>query len=162
MSDTARKPKMKDLHWPQLMTCSVLIGTVLFAAVVLGSSLPAFGDQAEKITAREASARMTNGTLTLVDIRAPAEWRKTGVARGAALITMHQDDERFLARLRALIARTPGRAIGIICAAGGRSAGMQRTLSALGIMTVDVFDGMLGGFDQPGWIRSGLPLRRLR
>jgi hypothetical protein len=43
------------------------------------------------ITTKEAFKRATEGSIVLVDIRLPSEWRDTGIGVNAVPITMHQE-----------------------------------------------------------------------
>jgi rhodanese-related sulfurtransferase len=105
---------------------------------------------------REAWAAMQENRLILVDVRRQSEWKQTGVAPGAITLTMGSDG--FYERLEAIAAENPGKAIGLICAAGGRSTAVARELEARGLkQVVDVDDGMLGGLRSTGWIEAGLP-----
>ncbi|MDA0655674.1 MAG: hypothetical protein O2912_04615 [Proteobacteria bacterium] len=42
-----------------------------------------------KLSPETAYKAVESGTLTLIDVRSPEEWRKTGIAKGAVPITMH-------------------------------------------------------------------------
>lgn len=58
----------------------------LFAASSLAACL---ADAGPTLTAPEASEQAHTGTITLIDIRTPEEWRQTGVAVGTMRIDMH-------------------------------------------------------------------------
>jgi len=112
------------------------------------------------ISATTAARHVAQNAVTLVDVRRPAEWRQSGVAKPAFTVTMHQPVPRFLARLQEL--RGLGRPIVLICATGGRTAFLQSVLAKQGMPVSHVRDGMMGNAAGPGWISSGLPLRRLQ
>lgn len=113
------------------------------------------------IAADEAHRRAEAGELTIVDVRSPAEWRQTGVAQGARLVTIHnpQGASGFLKEILAAVGGDKSKPIAIICARGARSARANRFLAAKGFTQVlDISEGMLGRGGQPGWIARGLPL----
>lgn len=111
------------------------------------------------IGAAQAHAKASSGDLLLLDIRTPEEWKRTGV--GAPAHPLSMKDPRFLEKLTALTDSDRDRPIALICATGGRSAYLRRLLARAGYANVvDVAEGMLGSRDGPGWMRSGLPLKR--
>ncbi|MDA1089832.1 MAG: rhodanese-like domain-containing protein [Proteobacteria bacterium] len=110
------------------------------------------------IGAKEAFRRAAEGSIVLVDIRLPSEWRQTGIGVNAKAITMHQSVYKFVDQLK-LAAGPEKRPIALICAEGVRSSAMQRTLRQYGFKgVIDVHEGMIGGKAGPGWIKSGLPV----
>ena len=112
------------------------------------------------MSAREAHAKALAGELVLVDIRAPDEWRKTGVAASGYAITMHQDQATFMRQLAEATGGSRQKPVAVICAVGNRSAFLQGKLKQAGFENViDVAEGMIGGRRGIGWINSGLPLR---
>lgn len=115
---------------------------------------------ADTMSASEAFERASRGEIVLVDIRAPAEWRETGIASVAEPISMHEPG--FLDRLERAVGGNRARRIALICATGGRSAWLRVQLLARGFRNVaDVAEGMAGGRQGAGWIRAGLPVRRI-
>lgn len=58
------------------------------AAFMLLSISACSRDSGPTLTAPDAYARAQAGTLTLIDVRPPEEWRQTGVAQGALRIDM--------------------------------------------------------------------------
>ncbi len=114
------------------------------------------------ISARDALARQGAGALALVDIRTPGEWRKAGVAAQAHVVTMHQSPAKFLAELDKATGGDRTRAIGIICATGGRTAYLRPLLLQAGYDRVfDISEGMMGSRRGPGWIAQSMPMRFL-
>jgi rhodanese-related sulfurtransferase len=103
-----------------------------------------------------AHRQALDGDITLIDIRRPDEWRKTGVGAGAQPLDMRRKDF-----VDALIAMTDGdlaTPIALICARGVRSARMSARLAEAGFVTIiDVPEGMLGSRAGPGWLASNLP-----
>ncbi|QPC43863.1 rhodanese-like domain-containing protein [Kaustia mangrovi] len=128
---------------------------VLFG-LLAGSALHA--DEAG-IAPGEAYERARAGTLVLVDIRTPPEWRRTGIGAGAVPLDMR--DGSFRDELLDALGGDPSTPVAVICASGGRSARLQERLSLAGFTNViDVPEGMTGGANGPGWIARGLPLAR--
>lgn len=111
------------------------------------------------LTAPDALAAAKAGTITLIDIRRPDEWARTGVGQGAIPIDMRS--ERFL---HDLMAQTKGRRdqpIALICARGVRSARVAQALTEAGFTQIlDVPEGMMGSGAGPGWLKRGLPVVR--
>ncbi|MEL6297248.1 MAG: rhodanese-like domain-containing protein [Pseudomonadota bacterium] len=125
-------------------------------ALAVGSA--AIAQQGQRLSSEAAHTQAARGGLVIVDIRAPSEWRRSGVAQGAKLISMYQPRSAFTAKIKAL--QASGKRVALICAGGVRSKRMQRALQATGVTgVIDVTDGMLGGRYGRGWIRAGLPTR---
>lgn len=134
---------------------------IMFLALIvaLPAAVPAAGRDRPPavISAPEARALQLAGRLVLVDIRSPEEWRRTGIAEGALTVTVHRHD--FVAALLQATGGDRTRTIAVICATGGRSAMVRRSLARIGFTAViDVSEGMLGNARGPGWIRRGLPV----
>ena len=88
---------------------------------------------AENLTPDEARTLAAQGELTIIDIRLPVEWERTGVPEGAL-------------------------AIALICARGHRSAFARQWLLQSGFTNVcDISEGMIGGEHGPGWLARDLP-----
>ena len=113
------------------------------------------------LTAPEAMAAAVSGDITLVDIRRPDEWARTGVGEGAVPIDMRADDF-----IDTLLAKTGGRRdvpVALICARGVRSARMSARLTEAGFtQIIDVPEGMLGSGAGPGWLKRGLPVVQVK
>ena len=113
------------------------------------------------ISASDAFAAMEAGNMILVDVRRPDEWISTGVAEGAWLLDMR--DENFGAYLMAVLDRNPDHQVGIICRTGNRTGNLMQILTDSGITrVVDVTEGMQGGPRGTGWINTGLPVVEAR
>lgn len=96
------------------------------------------------------------GEITLVDIRRPDEWSRTGVGAGAVPLDMRRQDfeDALLAHVQ-----DKSRPIALICARGVRSRRMTERLVAAGFTRIiDVPEGMLGSGAGPGWLRRDLPV----
>lgn len=113
------------------------------------------------ISAEDALAAVEAGEVVLVDIRTPAEWRQTGVARGAKLLNMqHQGGaEGFIEDLLEMMGGDKNAAVALICRTGVRTRQVQAYLQAMGFAQVlDVNEGMVGSPSGPGWLQRGLPV----
>lgn len=112
------------------------------------------------ISVQEAHIKSKNGDIVLIDVRRPSEWKLTGIAETAHPITMHQEVQKFVQRLKAVQLKNANKPLAFICATGGRTAFLQRTLPKYGIKNIiDVSEGMLGSSADKGWIKSGLPTK---
>jgi len=117
-----------------------------------------FSFAAEFMSVSKAHQQSKAGQLHLVDIRRPSEWKKTGVAKHAAKITMHS--EGFLNRIAKHTAGDKSAPIALICARGNRSTRMINLLEQNGYTNVyNVKEGMLGSPEGSGWLAKGLPLK---
>jgi rhodanese-related sulfurtransferase len=113
---------------------------------------------AEQMDAETAYSQIGAGKMVLVDVRTPAEWKDTGVAPGAIMLSMGSKD--FTKKLKEVVEANPGKQIGLICASGGRSTAVQKQMEKLGIGdAVDITEGMKGNGSAPGWIARGLPVK---
>lgn len=142
------------MHASLLLTISVIAGLVLAPV--------AAGGKERVISPEDAYRAAAENRLTLIDIRSPREWRRSGLPQGAQPITMHNPAgmEAFIAEVRAAVSGDLDRPIALICAAGERSHRMLQQLTAQGFTNVlDLSEGMFGrGADKPGWIARGLPV----
>ncbi len=114
------------------------------------------GDTAVSVQSAYLGAQ--NGDFTLIDIRRPEEWAHTGIGVGAIPIDMR--DPEFIQKLftHAKDANSP---IALICARGVRSRGLGKYLTEAGFTNIiDVPEGMSGSGAGPGWLATGLPVRR--
>ena len=117
---------------------------------------------AEVLTPDEARTMAERGELTIIDIRLPAEWERTGLPAGAMAISLQdqtlQPRGDFVADVLAALANDPTRPIALICASGHRSAFAQQWLLQSGFTEVhDISEGMVGGEHGPGWLARSLP-----
>ncbi|MGH6917939.1 MAG: rhodanese-like domain-containing protein [Geminicoccaceae bacterium] len=117
---------------------------------------------AEVLTPDEAKAMAARGELTIIDIRLPVEWERTGVPQGALAISLQDQSQQprgdFVAYVLEALADVPARPIALICARGHRSAFAQQLLRESGFTEVhDISEGMLGGEYGPGWLARALP-----
>ncbi len=115
-----------------------------------------WAQQADIWSAKDAHDSLINDLIRLVDIRSREEWADTGVAQGAWPISLHED--RFPERLFTARQVADGRPVAMICATGGRSGYVLRSLREAGYSGfIDVSEGMLGSPRGQGWIASKFP-----
>jgi rhodanese-related sulfurtransferase len=135
-------------------------GLTLAVAVALALSINACSrDSGPALAAPDAYAQAQAGTLTLIDIRRPDEWKQTGVARDALQIDMAQGETGFVAQVTAALKGDKNAPIGLICRTGNRTTQMQGVLKEAGFTQVyNIKEGMAGSAAGPGWIARGLPL----
>lgn len=108
------------------------------------------------LSVADAHRAVASGAITLIDIRRPDEWARTGIGQGAIPIDMR--DPAFVQKLLAFV---PDRAapIALICARGVRSRALAARLAEAGFSRIlDVPEGMLGSGAGPGWLGAGLPV----
>ena len=137
--------------------------SVAAAALMLLSINACSRESGPTLAAPEAYAQAQSGTLTLIDIRRPDEWRQTGVARDALRINMAhpQGTAGFVAQVAAEVGNDRNVPIGLICRTGNRTTQMQHALREAGFTQVyNIQEGMAGSAAGPGWIKRGLPLQR--
>lgn len=128
----------------------LVIGIATLAAA------PQVHANSRKMSAADAHAAAGRGDVLLLDIRSRQEWQQTGIGETAHAVSMHEKD--FLQRLQSLTAGDKSRPIALICAVGGRSKSLQHLLARRGYThVIDVSEGMIGGVNGTGWIKSGLP-----
>ncbi len=126
-------------------------------SALVASPQLASAQQADIWSARDAQDALAGDLIRMIDVRSRAEWAETGVARDAWPISLHED--RFSERLLAAKIAADGRPLALICATGGRSGYVYKSLRDAGYAGfVDVSEGMLGSARGPGWIASGLPI----
>ena len=136
---------------------------VIFGSLVLvlwtGSGVRA----AENIiSAPDARAAALAGSVIIIDVRSPREWRQTGVPSGARTVTIHNRNgiKASIAQMAKAVGGDKSKPIALICAAGARSARALKILTAAGFTKIqNVSEGMLGRPDAgPGWLKRGLPV----
>ena len=134
-------------------------GVFMFVMLVAGF-VPVL---ANEIDAKTAHALAQAGELTIIDIRRPAEWRKTGVPEGSFGISLQNFSRKvrgqFPGDVLAAVDGDKGRSIALICASGGRSARALGLLQEAGFSRVqDISEGMFGNGKAPGWLARNLPV----
>jgi rhodanese-related sulfurtransferase len=110
------------------------------------------------LSVQEAHAAALSGAVTLIDIRRPDEWSRTGIGAGAIPIDMR--DPAFIETLLTFVIDMDA-PVALICARGVRSRGLAKRLTAAGFTNIiDVPEGMQGSGAGPGWLGAGLPITR--
>lgn len=95
-----------------------------------------------------ARAALAAGTAVLVDVREPAEWTSTGVAKEAARLPF-SDLRGARAQWRPFLEQNKGRKLLLYCASGTRSGLAARQLRAEGFDAINV--GSLRRWQSSGW-----------
>jgi rhodanese-related sulfurtransferase len=117
---------------------------------------------AEVLTPNEARLMAERGELTIIDVRLPVEWERTGIPQGAMAISLQDQTLRprvdFIADVLEALGNDPTKPIALICASGHRSAFAQQLLVDSGFADVhDISEGVVGGEYGPGWLARALP-----
>lgn len=118
------------------------------------------GPDAE-MSASDAYELVTDGKVTLIDIRRPEEWRQTGVAQGALRINMLHPKglQGFAQEVYNAVGGDLNAPIVLICRTGSRTSRIQPILEQVGFTNVKhIPEGTLGNRKKPGWIEQGLPI----
>ncbi len=102
------------------------------------------------ISVSEASAAVTNGRGTLIDVRTPAEFREVHAA-GARLVSL---DILSRQEIEAARGSTPG-PVYLICASGIRATKAAAELQIAGVLDAQVVEG-----GTTAWVSAGLPVVR--
>ncbi|WP_390910903.1 rhodanese-like domain-containing protein [Pseudosulfitobacter sp. SM2401] len=150
---------------PKITRRGVLVGSATLAlggAAIFGANwfnITAQAGQKGALSAPEAHEAATAGSITLIDIRRPDEWARTGVGVGAVPINMLDRD--FIDQLTAHVVGDTTVPVALICARGVRSRKMGARLTQAGFTNIiDVPEGMLGSGAGPGWVKRGLPVTK--
>lgn len=110
--------------------------------------------------AKTAHEKAMAGEIVLVDIRTPEEWKQTGLPTSAYAVSMDQPPATLVPALAALGGKDNGKPLALICRTGNRSSHLAAQLRKVGFTKViDVSEGMAGGRNGPGWLKTGLPVR---
>jgi len=134
------------------------VGKLSGAAFILFSSFFSSGAYAEVINITNAElAAMEPGEVTIIDLRRPDEWTKSGTIKGSHTITFFDkrgryDVNKWLEQVDAIVDR--GEPIALICERGVRSSSVADLLDKrLGFAKViNVTEGMTD------WVKDGRPV----
>ena len=130
---------------------------ILSTAAALVTPASGIAQTPEVWSASKAHNALQQDLIRLVDVRSRREWAETGVPEGAWAISLHE--ERFPDRLFAAHELASDRPVALICATGGRSGSVLRSLQQAGYSGfIDISEGMLGSALGLGWIATGLPI----
>lgn len=135
----------------------LVAGAIVASGVSAWGFWPNAGHAGNTLTPAEAHQKAINGQITLVDIRRPDEWARTGSGAGAHRLDMRRSD--FLIQLEALVDGDRSKPVAVICARGVRSDRMSQQLVSAGFThVIDIPEGMLGSRAGPGWLARNLPV----
>jgi rhodanese-related sulfurtransferase len=136
-------------------------GLLSVAAFLMSLSGSVLAEDNSNLTPNEAYEMVQTGEATLIDIRHPKEWQRTGVAKGALRVEMvaPQMVGDFAQRVREAIGDKTDKPIILICHSGHRTSLLLAALTQHGFKHVyHVAGGMMGRIGTPGWIAKGLPV----
>lgn len=139
------------------------MAAMMFGLLALTDGLNAQGrpDAGTIMSPKEAHTKALSGEVVLVDIRTPQEWRETGVPASATAITMHQEPAKLIAALEKATGGDKSKPLALICRTGNRTSFLQAELKKVGYTAVvNVAEGVIGGPFGPGWLKSGLPIKK--
>ena len=143
---------------PIVIAFTIAVALMTLFDVAMGAN----GAWAQGIVAPAQALRLAHdGQVTIIDIRRPDEWRKTGIPTGAmrATVRFNRGVAKFLKRMAELTDGDKSKPIALICAAGVRSKHASRLLRNRGYTQVmDISEGMLGNGKGAGWLRRDLPV----
>jgi rhodanese-related sulfurtransferase len=129
------------------MKLSALLATL--TALLFGLTLSAA--DAPKISPKDAARLVAEGKAVLVDCREPAEWKETGVAAPAVLLSK-SDFDGEQKQWKDFLAKNAGKQVLVYCRSGNRSGAVAAALAAKGVNAANA--GNL-----KGWTDAGLPTR---
>jgi rhodanese-related sulfurtransferase len=119
--------------------------------LLLLAPLSAFAD-VPKITPAEAAQLVADGKAVLVDVREPAEWLETGVAKPAVLLAKSDFDGAMADNWKDFLAQSGDKEIILYCRSGKRAGIVGEALAKSGHKVTNA-----GGFKD--WQAAGLPVR---
>jgi rhodanese-related sulfurtransferase len=109
--------------------------------------------EVKSVPAREAAQLVADGKAVLVDVREAPEWKNSGVAAPAALLSKSDfDGDQKL--WKPFLAQNRDKQILVYCASGGRSREIAAALAEKGLNAGNV--GRLRD-----WTNAGLPVRKV-
>ena len=113
------------------------------------------------LSAEMALSMSDGGDLTIIDVRTPMEWMRSGIVKGALTIT--PQNPTFMQDLSEAVDGDMSKPIALICATGQRSATIARFLREQGYSAVtDISEGMMGNRTSAGWLVKGLPIDHVK
>lgn len=123
----------------------------LLAALLIGSVALAAED-VKKISPADAARLVAEGKAVLIDVREPAEWAETGVAKPAVLLPKSDfDGEQKL--WKPFLEKNAGKELILYCRSGNRSGKVAAALAAHGKTVANA-----GAFKD--WAEAGLPVAK--
>ena len=145
------------------VSCAPVLLVLVLAVVLSGAPVRAQEDGPDHVTATRAWDLAEQGGLVIVDVRTQGEWRQTGVAPGAARISLYSNwavpNDDFVATVLQALGGDRDRPVALICATGGRSSYAANLLRREGFSHVaDIDEGMVGSDAGIGWLSRALPV----
>lgn len=125
---------------------------LLFCAA-LATAAVAIAAEVKSIAPKDAAKLVAEGKAVLVDVREPAEWKETGVA-GPAVLLSKSDFDGDQKQWKEFLAKNGDKQVLLYCRSGGRSGAVAKALAEKGVKTANV-----GGFKD--WTAAGLPVRKV-
>src|SRR5437899_11782718 len=106
------------------------------------------------ISAPQALERSKQGSLLIIDIRTPEEWRETGVIPGARRVDFYRGPNALLKSVLEMVDGNRNAPIAPVCHSGSRTIQAQKFLQAQGFTQVyNLREGMGGSAAGPGWLK---------
>ncbi len=129
----------------KLLILAVVIVVILFVVPRLMAG--------ETMTPQAAAERVAAGNAVLVDVREPAEWADSGVAKPAVLLSL-SDLRGDRAQWKKFLEQNKDKELILYCRSGNRSGIAAGILAKEGFKTANA-----GGFKE--WVGAGLPVRQV-
>jgi rhodanese-related sulfurtransferase len=109
--------------------------------------------EAPKIAPAEAAKLVADGKAVLVDVREPAEWAETGVAKPAVLLAK-SDFDGAQKDWKPFLEKVGDKQVIVYCRTGRRSGAVAAALAEKGVKVANA-----GGLKD--WTDAGLPVRKV-
>lgn len=124
----------------------------VLASLLASASLSLAAD-VQKITPADAARLVAAGKAVLVDVREPAEWAETGVAKPALLLPK-SDFDGAQTQWKDFLAKNGDKQVIVYCRTGRRSGVVAAALAEKGVKVANA-----GGLKE--WTDAGLPVRQV-
>ena len=122
-------------------------------ASLLASASLALAAEVQKITPADAAKLVAAGKAVLVDVREPAEWAETGVAKPAVLLAK-SDFYGEQKQWKDFLSKNGDKQVILYCRTGRRSGIIAAALAEKGVKAANA-----GGMKE--WADAGLPVRQV-
>ena len=124
----------------------------LILPCIVAVASAAFGGEVQKISPADAAKRVAAGDAVLVDVREPAEWADSEVAKPAVLLPK-SDFDGPKKEWTPFLEKNREKQIILYCASGNRAGIVAAKLAEKGHKVANA-----GGFSD--WAEAGLPVRK--
>jgi rhodanese-related sulfurtransferase len=125
---------------------------IALASLFLGITASVFATDVAKISPTDAAQLVASGKAVLIDVREPAEWAETGVAKPALLLPMSDfTGEQKL--WKPFLEKNAGKPVILYCRSGHRAGVVGAKLAVQGLHVSNA-----GGFKD--WVAAGLPVAK--